>query len=369
MSWSLATAAAGTGHDGFTVSTAAPSVQRHTHVSGLHAVAGALDDLHHDALRAAGAESTQVRLSVLNIVAACNDPQLIDGVIDTVVSVAERHPARAIVIHARRELPEMIESDISLRRTSMGSYVELVRIDVGGEPALHLTSIVQPLLIPDIPVHLWVVGAPPLEQAFRPDAISLVDRLILDTEAYADVHATLRMIREVNETYDGALRLGDLAWERLRPWRDAVAHAFAGPAMRRWLRRITSVHLVSAGQQDTLQAVLLTGWLASRLGWPEDGGPEVLASAVPVHDTEVADLQHVRIRCSDGRHMARVDVERQGTVLRTSIDVDAGVEATSVTLSPPEGEAALIARLMAELEDDHVYRQAVSRASVVTLDA
>lgn len=350
------------------MSTTSPAVQRHTHASGLHAVAGALDDLHRDALRAAGAESTQVRLSVLNIVAACNDPALIGGAIDTLVTVAERHPARAIVIRADREGPAMIESDISLRRTPMGSYVELVRIDVGGEPALHLTSIVQPLLIPDIPVQLWVVGSPPLEQAFRPDAVSLVDRILLDTESYADVGTTLRLLREVIATYGGALRIGDLAWERLRPWRDAVGHAFDGPAVRRWLRRVTSVHMVSAGEQASLQAALLTGWLASRLGWPERGGPDVVASAVPAHGTAAGDLQHVRVRCSDGRHMARVDVERQGSMLRTSIDVDAGVEATSVTLSPPESQAALIARLMAELDDDHVYPEAVTRASVVTLD-
>ena len=350
------------------MSSAAPSVQRHAHASGLHAVAAALDDLHRDALRAATVESTQVRLSVINIVAACNDPALIDGAVETVVTVAERHPARAIVIHADRERPAMIESDISLQPTPMGSYVELVRIDVGGAPALHLTSIVQPLLIPDIPVHLWVVGSPPLEQAFRPDALALVDRILLDTEEYADTGTTLRLIRDVIEAYDGRLCVGDLTWERLRPWRDAVAHAFAGPAMRPWLRRITSLHLVSAGAPAPMQAELITGWLASRLSWPADGGPEVVTSAVPLQSSVAGALQHLRVRCSDGRHTARIDVERHGPMLRTSIDVDAGVEATTVTLSPAESQAVLIGRLMAELDDDRVYGQAVTRASFTTLD-
>lgn len=351
------------------MSTTVQSVQRHTHASGLHAVADALDDLHRDALRAAGAESTQVRLSVLNIVAVCNEPQLVDAAVETVVMVSERHPARAIVIHADHNRPILIESDISLRQSPMGGYIELVRLDVGGQPAFHLTSIVQPLLIPDIPVHLWIVGSPPLDQAFRPDAVSVVDLIILDTAAYPDAQGTLRRIREEIETYGGGLCIGDIAWERLRPWRDAVAHAFAGPAMRTWLHRIRGVDLVSSGASAPLQALLLTGWLASRLRWPEKGGPDVTGSEMPPHENVAGELQHVRIRCSDGRHTARVDVERRGAMLRTSINVDAGMVATSVTPAPVESDGLLIARLMAELEDDRVYRQAVFRASTVTLDA
>jgi glucose-6-phosphate dehydrogenase assembly protein OpcA len=350
------------------MSAAAQSVQRHTHASGLHAVADALDDLHRDALRAAGAESTQVRLSVLNIVAVCNDPSLVEAAVETVVTVSERHPARAIVIHADHDRPTFIESDISLRQSPVGSYIELVRLDVGGEPALHLTSIVQPLLIPDIPVHLWIVGSPPLDQAFRPDAVSVVDLIILDTAAYPDAHGTLQRIREEIETYGGGLCIGDIAWERLRPWRDALAHAFAGPAMRAWLHRIHGVDVVSAGTSAPFQALLLTGWLASRLHWRHDGGPDITGSEVPPHDAVAGELQHVRVRCSDGRHTARVDVERRGAMLRTSIKVDAGMVATSVTPAPWESDGLLIARVMAELEDDHVYRQAVSRASTVTLD-
>src|SRR5215472_5535397 len=110
--------APGTGRDASIVTASLPpATQRHTHASGLHAVASALDLLHRDAIRAEGAESSQVRLSVLNVIAACNDPALIEGTVEAVMTVAERHPARAIVIHGDRNLPDMIESDISLRRS------------------------------------------------------------------------------------------------------------------------------------------------------------------------------------------------------------------------------------------------------------
>jgi glucose-6-phosphate dehydrogenase assembly protein OpcA len=342
-----------------------PSTQRHTHVSGLHAVASALDDLHRDAIREAGAESTQVRLSVLNIVAACNDAALIEGAIDSVVTVAERHPARAIVIHADRTRAQMIESDISLRRSPAGSYIELVRLEIGGEPALHLTSIVQPLLIPDIPVHLWVVGAPPLDQAFNADAVSLNDRLILDSAAFDDTTATLQLIAGSLERYGPALQLSDMAWERMRPWREAVAHAFNGPAVRDWLRDITGVDIVSVGTRSAPEAWLFAGWLASRLGWSDAHMPDITMSTVPQHEGIDLGLVHCRIRCRRGRHDARIDVEQRGGVLRTDIDIDAGVVASRAVIPRRVDDGLLIARLMAETDDDVVYRQVVARAAAM----
>lgn len=343
------------------------ATQRHLHASGLHAVAAALDDLHRDALRVAGAESTQVRLSVVNVVAACNDAARVPAAIETVVTVAERHPARAIVIHADHNRPAMIESDIALRQSPAGGYVELVTIEVGGAPAQHLTSIVQPLLIPDIPVQLWLVGAPPLDQAFRPDAVNLVDRVILDSDEYEDAQATLRLISGGLHTYP-ALKLSDMTWERLRTWREAIAHAFNGPTMRPWVRRITGVDIVSADQRAQAQATLLAAWLASQLDWPHQVGPDVELRSVPVPGCVPGELVHVRIRCSDGRHTARVDLRRRAGMLRISLDVDGGVDTTTVTLSPPEPEATLLARLMAEVEDDDVYRDTLAHVAEVPVN-
>lgn len=308
-----------------------------------------------------------MRLSVVNIVAACNDPARVAEAIDTVVTVAERHPARAIVINANRVRPAMIESDIALRQSPAGGYVELVTLEVGGEPALHLTSIVQPLLIPDIPVQLWLVGAPPLEQAFRPDAVSLVDRLILDSDEYEDAAGTLRLISGALASYP-ALTLSDMTWERIRTWREAIAHAFNGPAMRPWLGRIIGVDIVSAQVRAHAQARLLAAWLASLLNWPHQAGPEVELREVPVPGCVPGELVHVRIRCANGRHTARVDLRRRAGMLRISLDVDRGVDTATVTLSPPEPEAMLLARLMAEVEDDDVYRDTVAHVGEVSFD-
>lgn len=363
------TGAPGTARDSLQMTASVPpATQRHTHASGLHAVASALDELHRTAIRAAGAESTQVRLSVLNVVAACNDLTLVEPAVEAVMTVAERHPARAIVIHADHSRPQMIESDISLRRSPAGSYIELVHLEVGGEAALHLTSIVQPLLMPDIPVQLWVVGSPPLTQAFSADTVSLCNRLILDSAAYDDVRGTLELITGALRVYGSALNLSDIAWERIRPWREAVAHAFDGPAVREWLGHITGVDIVSGGGRPAPESWLLAGWLASRLRWETAGAPDVDVSALPQFNTGGC-LVHVRIRCQRGRHSARINVEQRGNVLDTAIDIDAGVVASRAVIPPSIDAGMLIARLMDESEYDGVYRDAVARAARMAADA
>ncbi|MBV8196241.1 MAG: glucose-6-phosphate dehydrogenase assembly protein OpcA [Candidatus Dormibacteraeota bacterium] len=344
--------------------TTVPShTQRHTHASGLHAVATALDDLHRDLIRATGAESSQVRLSVLNILAACNDASFIESTTSTVLEVAQRHPARVIVIMADRRGDPVIESDIALRHADDGSHIELIRLEVRGEPARHLASIVQPLLVPDIPVQLWLVGAPPLEQAFAADAVSVCDRVILDTATYPDAAETLRLIAAELERHGDTLTLNDLAWERLQPWRSAVAHAFEGATVRPWMHRVTGVDIVSSGRRSAMEGWLLAGWLSSRLGWRDTVSPEIAVSCVPHPSPLGPELLRLRLRCQEGKHRARIHVERRAHVLHTSIDIDAGVVASGATALPQWSDAMLVGRLMSEIDDDPVFRGAVSEAA------
>lgn len=58
----------------------------------------------------------------------------------------------------------------------------------------------------------------------------------------------------------------DLAWVRGMQWRERVAAAFDSPAMRAELQRIETV-AVRHHPDSTVSAMLLVGWLGSRLGW------------------------------------------------------------------------------------------------------
>jgi glucose-6-phosphate dehydrogenase assembly protein OpcA len=61
----------------------------------------------------------------------------------------------------------------------------------------------------------------------------------------------------------------DLRWERLRPWREAIAQFFSPRDRRPFLSSLREVRLECAASQpaDRAGAALIAGWLASALGW------------------------------------------------------------------------------------------------------
>jgi glucose-6-phosphate dehydrogenase assembly protein OpcA len=66
--------------------------------------------------------------------------------------------------------------------------------------------------------------------------------------------------------------LTDLNWSRITPWRELIAQCFDSPDRRPYLDRLSEVRIEYEQDSARLvtqraQALLLTGWLASRLGW------------------------------------------------------------------------------------------------------
>ncbi len=58
----------------------------------------------------------------------------------------------------------------------------------------------------------------------------------------------------------------DLAWLRSTPWRERLATAFDPPQLRRELSLLQTL-TIRHHPDSTIAALLLVGWLASRLGW------------------------------------------------------------------------------------------------------
>jgi glucose-6-phosphate dehydrogenase assembly protein OpcA len=126
----------------------------------------------------------------------------------------------------------------------------------------HLTAVVLPLLLPELPVFTWWEGTPPFDQQVFDELTSVTDRLIVDSAAFTDPVADLRRLAGAVVVLEPAVT--DCAWGRLTPWRELLAAPFGGPALRpaldrmRWLR-VDAVE-PTAGME-------LVGWFASRLSW------------------------------------------------------------------------------------------------------
>lgn len=332
-----------------------------SHQSGLGAVERELSRLHSEWLRvhgAVGPEGRTVRLSVMTLVAVCADAAAMAVADETVAHLAQSHPHRAIIIAPDRDSTPGIEADLALHGDAGQVLAEVVRLRVGGDAALHLASVVTPLLLPDVPVDLWVVGALPLQQAFGQDAIAICERMLLDTAAYAKPGAALRaLLREAGP--DGTVALADLAWARIRSWREQLAQMFDPVDMRPLVTNMTHVELTSNGDVESTEVWLLLGWLAASLGWQGKSMPSIELRRGDDPELDAGELLSVRLHCEAAGHNASIAVTRRGGILLTGLDTNGSVSASRTMPLDTASTVHLVAALLEEAGEDPSYRPAL----------
>jgi glucose-6-phosphate dehydrogenase assembly protein OpcA len=136
---------------------------------------------------------------------------------------------------------------------------ERVILEVGPKHLPKLDTIIDPLVVTDLPTVAWAPHGHP--EAL--DALLHISQVVLiDSVNEPDPASALRRAEELAaEAY-----VVDLAWLRTTPWRERVAATFDPPRWRPELGRIDSV-TVRHRPDSGVAGVLFFGWLASRLDW------------------------------------------------------------------------------------------------------
>jgi glucose-6-phosphate dehydrogenase assembly protein OpcA len=149
---------------------------------------------------------------------------------------------------------------------------EQVTLRAQGEAVQGLPSVVLPLTVSGLPVYLWWRAghfAPPayFDQIFR-----ITNHLIVDSARFSGSGTDLQGVAAWLQKSLGAVAVTDLNWTRITPWRELLAQCFDAPERRPFLDRLSEVRIEYEQESVRLptqraQSLLLTGWLASRLGW------------------------------------------------------------------------------------------------------
>jgi glucose-6-phosphate dehydrogenase assembly protein OpcA len=304
-------------------------------------------------------------------VVVCIDDESADRAADVVRRLATNHPARAILVVADRNAkPDGVDADLSLECSAVGGAdqicAESVRLTVRGQPALHLSSVVTPLLLPDVPVVLWLAGAPPLEQALHTEVLSVSERVVLDSDAYPDPLDTMRALVATHREH-GHLPIGDLAWARLLPWRESLAQSFDGRDMQPFLRGVQRLEVECCGTRPSSEAWLIAGWLSSRLRWPQQGGPHIEVSARSDDDVESGGLLSVRLHCEVAGRTADAWVRTSGGMTMANISTGDGLDAGGTAGARVPDLHALVGRELQESGEDRVYTEALRRGLHIAL--
>ena len=172
--------------------------------------------------------------------------------------MAERHPSRTILLFPEPDAQDnRIDAEARVERwevpdTDRGLVTEVVELTLRGARARAPASIVEPLLISDLPVFLRWRGEPPWGAPELEQLVDVTDRLIVDSTEWDDVPGSYARLAELFPRCAAS----DIAWARTSRWRSHLATLWPAIGEVRTLR----VHGTAA------QAWLLCGWLRSRVG-------------------------------------------------------------------------------------------------------
>jgi glucose-6-phosphate dehydrogenase assembly protein OpcA len=337
---------------------------------------------------------TLARASVLNLVVYAEREVHARRAARTVADLAIRHPSRAILVlgdRGREGVLASVELHCHVPQVDGAQPVlyEQILARVRGDFDERVASVVIPLLVPDLPVFLWWTGTPPSDARHLDDLVKLADRLIVDSADFARADRTLPEVARLERFHVG---ITDLNWARLTHWRELIAQFFDVPAWRPFLDGITGIRAGFAVDMDgrdihPSQALLLLGWMASRLGWrpvealaPAEAGGLLFhmdrGDGAPVQvrlrprferGLEAGDVSGVRIQARVGADTAefvikRAPDERHATA--TAV-VNGVTRAERVVPLPALGIRELLGEELAISGNDHVYE--ASLAAIMAL--
>jgi glucose-6-phosphate dehydrogenase assembly protein OpcA len=175
---------------------------------------------------------------------------------DVLTGLAERHPSRTIVLHPDPDSGDCLEASVEVDFFLVGSHrevaTETIRLRLCGPRAEAPASVVQPLLLPDLPVFLRWRGPPPFGDGPFEQLVDVVDRLIVDSTEWPDLPAPYGELAGIFDR----VAVSDIAWARTSRWRPQLASLWPG---------IADVRQIEVEGTEA-QACLLAGWLRSRLG-------------------------------------------------------------------------------------------------------
>ena len=225
---------------------------------------GAIDEALRELLQQQHARDyAHAPARVLNLVVVV-DREWRGEIMNRLEQVGRYHASRTIVCAVERGRTtidasvvltiegEWHPSDLTLTR-------ERVIVQVGEKHLNKLDTIVDPLVVTDLPIVVWAPhGHPEAVDAL----LHLSQVVLIDSVNEPDpANALKRAEALATEAY-----VVDLAWLRTTPWRERVAATFDPPRWRPELGRIDAV-TVRHRPDSGVAGVLFFGWLSSRLGW------------------------------------------------------------------------------------------------------
>lgn len=341
-------------------------------------------------------ETPVLRARAANLLVYISDDKALEEVHQLLQELTTVHPSRVLTMFGENEAPdndiEMFVSAISQKEKLGGQKrlcCEEVTLKAQGSFVSELPSAALPLLVSDLPIFLWWRSVVDSEQKVFKNLLHASDRLIVDSVEFAMPIIELLAINKIFEQdHETEVGISDLNWARLTSWRGLLADFYDVAEYRAALEEIDNVCIsyVAPQTDETAiapQALLLAGWLASRLQWAIKDKPGTQESERTLLEfshqrggTVTVELLQVKEAGINPGRLARVElqsqadgsafkVERSADLQRVLTEAKLGTNVDRGRVLPVRNRstAQLLSREMEILCNDQIYQEAISMAA------
>ncbi len=213
--------------------------------------------------------------------------------LDAVERLYRRSPCRvfvALVDDGAARIEASVAAAARCHGATRDIVLEQILLRVPRAGIARLPGLVRPLLVNDLPNHLyWRLDWPADENRFAAVA-GLCEHTVLDSRRLVAAAADLDLLERLRAS---GRHVTDLAWLRLRPWRRALAEAFEPVA---WRPGTAVRGAVRHAPTDASGARIVARWLEQRLG-----------AAIDLDESGTGDPDHVRLDVADAEITAELD--------------------------------------------------------------
>lgn len=225
-------------------------------------------------------EFAVLRARVANLLVYVSDEAMLDEVDGILEDLTAIHPSRVLLMlgepeKAQRDIEMSVETlNLTDRRSGdVRLCCEEVMLKASGSFTSELPSAALPLLVPDLTTFLWWRAPLQRDNKIFRDLLEASDRLVVDSAEFIEPASELKEIARLFDVEDCAhVGISDLNWARLTSWRALLAGFYDVAAYQPLLDELELVCIDYLAPKHSSvavapQALLIAGWLASRLGW------------------------------------------------------------------------------------------------------
>jgi glucose-6-phosphate dehydrogenase assembly protein OpcA len=281
-----------------------------------------LEELERELVTDLRAQAPGSRAMTLNLICCAADEGDAARLAEALAGLAKRHPGRVLLL-VPADSPTLDEWRARTVRVPLGDEVfQALQLEAGGAAFASASNAVAPLLLGELPVFVWWRLDNPIDNPRFEDLATIADRILLDSQELAFHPAEFAQLGELQARLRHGCCVGDLVWAHLTRWRQLIVQGVETLEAAGEYTQIEQVRLKACCGQPALNgaALLLAGWLGSRLHWTP---------------TRALDARTVEVQTNRGRKLAihfeeSADGTPDGILNRAEIVMHPGTTALAI---------------------------------------